>query len=76
MSKNNFGSVEIVFVLFIIGILVAMVKWTERTLEFWLTYWKGEPVDVPLWLCLLCNFALNALMFGVNVLSEVVRLIV
>jgi hypothetical protein len=67
-------------VLFVFGciVLVAILPlsfWTDRTLEYWLTMWKGTPVNVPFWLSMLVTLILNAIILGINVVSEILRLV-
>ncbi len=58
---------------FVVGISYLMARWTDRNLDFWLTYFKGETVDVPLWLSWLAAIALNVITFAANVISEIAR---
>jgi len=65
----------IVCVLFAYSILVfPFVLWTDRTLDFWVTYLKGTTVDVPFWLSFIVTIVFNAVILLINVISEVARL--
>jgi hypothetical protein len=58
------------------GTLVAlMTVWTDRTLDFWMTYAKGAPVDVPYWISFIMTIVLNGAMMLVNILTELFRLV-
>ena len=62
----------------IIGWLVVtclMASWTDRNLDFWLTFLKGETVDVPFWLSWVAS-AFGPISFGINLLGELGRLAV
>ena len=49
--------------------------WTDRNLDFFLTLLKGEVVNVPYWLSFLVTLFLNAVIVGLNLIAEVVRLL-
>lgn len=68
---------QVVIVVIVFAILFGpMSIWTDRTLEFWLMYFKHEPVAVPMWLSMVVTLVCNAFILAVNVLSEVVRLVI
>lgn len=76
--KRAFPIIEVLMVLVAGGLLAVipvLAIWTDRTLDFWVSYVKGEEVDVSYWLALLVTivapFALT-----VNILSEIARLCV
>ena len=56
-------------------IVVLMTLWTDRTLDFWMTYAKGATVDVPFWLSFIMTIVLNGAMMLVNILTELFRLV-
>lgn len=79
MKNMSEKEVWIVFAIggtFILGLLFLVALWTDRTLDFWLTYFKGASTDCPFWLSCLVTLFLNAVIFGVNVISEIARLLV
>ena len=49
--------------------------WTDRNLEFWLTYFKGEQVDVPMWLSIVTTIVLNGVIITLNILTELFKLV-
>ena len=55
------------------GLCAAMACWTDRTLDFWLTVWKGTEVDVNWWLSFLVTCLLAPVVLTINVISEVLR---
>lgn len=54
---------------------IALTFWTNRTLDFWVTYAKGVPTDAPVWVAFLVSM-LSPIAFVGNLISEVVRLFV
>ena len=60
----------------VIGPIALVAIWTDRTLEFWMTHFKGVETEVPYWLSFLVTLFLNAIILGVNIISEVVRLFI
>jgi len=85
MKKNNKRFIDLnlftslgTLVFTIIAILVVLIVpisfWTDRTLDFWLTYFKGNPIDVPFWLSMLATLIFNGFILAVNIISEIVRL--
>lgn len=59
---------------FIILCLIPFIFWTDRTLDFWCTYWSNHTIDVPLWLSAITTIVGNGLMILLNIISEIVRL--
>lgn len=49
--------------------------WTDRNLDFWLTYFKGETVDCPFWLSFLASGFPPVGLFT-NLVGEIARLCV
>lgn len=62
------------------GILPAIVwiisLWTDSNLEFWLSYFKGEAINVPMWLSVLITIILNGVIVVANIVSELLQLVV
>lgn len=63
-------------ILTITALIASLALWTERTLEFWLSHFKGDLVDVPYWLSLLLTLVLNGVILAVNIFSEILRLLI
>jgi len=72
-SGHVFVGCAVLFTL-ISGILYAISLWTESNLEFWLSKYKGEPVDVPFWMALVISLVLNGLTIPINIVSEIISL--
>lgn len=70
----SLGGLFIIWLTLASIILIPISFWTDRTLEFWLTYLKGQSIDVPFWLSVLTTFILNGAILIINVISEIVRL--
>jgi hypothetical protein len=67
--------VIVLVVLLILGLIFGVSFWTDRTLEFWLSYLKHEPIYVPYWLSLLLTIILNGAALLINIISELIRLV-
>jgi len=50
-----------------------MALWTDRTLDFWCSYFAHHTVDIPLWASWLVSFVLSAAIIAVNLISEIIR---
>lgn len=57
-------------------VIYILGSWTDSNLEFWLSYYKGIPVSVPLWLSMLLSLVLNGVIVLLNLISEIVRLVI
>jgi hypothetical protein len=57
-----------------ISIIVLLMIWTDRTLDFWATHFAGHPVNCPWWMSAMATIALNGVIVLVNVASELIRL--
>ena len=68
------GNVFVMIFAFVIGVFVALSFWTDRNLDFFVSYFKGSPVDVPFWLSALVTILLNGLILVANIIAEIVRL--
>lgn len=61
--------------LFFIPLTYFISLWTDRTLEFWLTLIKGSAVEVPMWASVLVTIILSGVILGINILTELIRLV-
>ena len=55
-----------------VAILFAFASWTDRSLDWWLTYFKGTPTDCPMWLSAIAT--LLPISFPFNIITELARL--
>lgn len=77
VNVTNINNIScIVIFAFLLTILSIIAIWTDRTLDFWCTYFKGEPIDVPFWISLIVTWVFSGIIFAINIISEVIRLIV
>jgi hypothetical protein len=75
--KRTRDAVLVVLAIAIIPAIVWFLSlWTDRNLEFWFTYFKGEQVDVPMWISVVTTMVLNGIILIGNILGELFRLIV
>lgn len=79
-NNKGYTLVEILCVTVLVAIVPAIIwfisLWTDRNLEFWLTYFKGEQVDVPMWMSVVVTIVLNGIIFAANILTELYRLVI
>lgn len=77
MKKETTEKVVVaLFALTIIGIITYFFTlWTDRNLDYIVSYFKGHPVDVPMWLSFLTTVALNAVTLLFNVICEILKFI-
>jgi len=82
MKTNNKGYtlLELLMVIILIVIIPAIIwgssLWTDRNLDFWFTYFKGVPTDIPMWLSVLTTIILNGAALVGNILAELFKFIV
>lgn len=77
-SGSNFGVAAGMFCFFwgiYLSVVTALAFWTDRNLEFWLGYMKGEEVVVPFILSWLVSI-LGPLILLANLIAEILRLVV
>lgn len=67
-----FGSFTGIF-LFLMALIVPVTMWTDRSLDFWFTYFKGEEVNIPWYLSLLVTVVFNGFILLANLISELFR---
>lgn len=59
--------------LFYLGIVWLISLWTDRNLDFWFSYFKGETIDIPMWLSMVTSFFLSPICLGLNVVAELAK---
>lgn len=57
-------------------IIAAVTMWTDRNMDYWVTYLKEEPTDVPYWVSFVVTFVLNGFILFLNTVAEVAKLFV
>lgn len=55
-------------------IYVPIVLWTDRNLDFWVSHFKGEVVDVPIWMSMILSL-FEPIVF-LDILGELARLFI
>ena len=73
MKKSSLFAIMIMIWVIII---VPVAFWTQRSLDFWTTYLKGQEVEVPYWLSFAVTLVFNAVIVALNVITEVIRLFI
>ena len=78
MNRKGMALVEIVIVVAVLGSIsfFGIGLWTDRTLDFWLTHFKGQEVNVPFILSGILSVVLNVMAIAINVISEILRIFV
>lgn len=57
---------------FYFGIVYLLSFWTDRNLDFWFSYFKGVPVDIPQWISFLLTL-LSPIAFVGNIIAELFK---
>jgi len=63
------------FVAVYFGIVALLALWTDRNMDFWVSYIKGETIDVNYWWSFLLTLIAPIGIVG-NTVSEILRVIV
>ena len=72
INNNNWYTL---FKLLIVVVILSLVTslWTDRNLDFWFSYFKDVPVDIPMWASILTTIIFNAVALVGNVLAELLK---
>lgn len=73
--KKNKSVLIIGFVLIAIVFTISII-WTDRSLDFWLSQYRGTSTDMPIWISAIVAIVGNAITLLFNVLSEVARIFI
>jgi len=77
LKKGNYtGGTALAIIVVFAGVFALLALWTDRNLEFWLSYFSDKPVEVSYWLSFLLTLVLNGFIVVANVVLEILRLIV
>ena len=78
-TKKGFTLVELLIVIAMVAIIPAIVfglsLWTDRNMDFALTWFKGVPVNCPMWLSVIITIVGNGLTLAFNIIMEILRLV-
>lgn len=79
-NQKGYTAVELLLVVVLVAIVPALIwtisLWTDRNLDFWMTYFKGEAIDVPMWISVIVTIVLNGAAIAGNIIGELLRLLV
>ena len=73
--SNVYLGVLAFWLAFVLIATTAMSFWTDSNLDFWASYFKGTPTDVPFWLSWVATIFLPVSVPG-NVFASVARFFV
>ena len=59
-----------------VAIMAALGNWTDRNLEWCLSFFVGRPVEISLWADILLNLVASPLVMPFNVGCEIIRMAV
>lgn len=59
---------------FVVGVVFLITLWTDRSIDYWLTFTKGTDTDCPFWLSFVATIFLNGIIVAFNLLTEIARL--
>lgn len=71
--KKGYTLVELLVVVFIVGIFPLVALWTDRNLDFWCSHFKHHAVNVPYWLALVLTIIGNGFILAANIIGEIAR---
>ena len=76
-TKQKIGcGFTILISLLVLGVFIGLTLWTDRTLDFWCTYFAHHFVNIPMWLSALVTLLMNGICLVLNVITEIIRLII
>ena len=73
---SSLGTLFFTILAILVVLIVPISLWTDRTLDFWCTYFSHHVVNVPIWMSCLVTFIGNGIIFLLNLISEIARLCV
>ena len=77
VSKHSTEDVSclgcVIILMIYAAIMGLMTFWTDRNLDFWISHFKGEDVDVPTWLSLVASVVGGPIMLTLNLIGEIGR---
>lgn len=56
----------------LVTLVFLFTLWTDKNLDFWVSFFRGEPVDVSIIWAFLLNFT-GPLIFIFNIISEIAK---
>lgn len=68
MKKTGCFAALIIFAI----VYIPIILWTDRNLDFWVSHFKGEVVDVPIWVSMILSL-FEPIVF-LDILGELVRM--
>lgn len=72
-NKNGYTLSELLIVIVITCMIIPLVLWTGRNLDFWISFFKHKSVHVPFWLSLLLTLFSGGTITVLNIIGEIAR---
>ncbi len=69
------GGICAIYAIIACVIWIPLAFWTDRNMDFWLSHFKGETVDISWWLSLLLSIFAPFAIFA-NVVAEIARVVI
>lgn len=80
MKNKGFTLAELLIVIILVTIIpciiiIGLVFWTDRSLDYWATIMAGAPRDVPMWMSVIATIVLNGVTIAFNIITEILRVV-
>lgn len=70
---DNSTNLKVMFIIVLL-ILIPLSVWTDRSLDFWYSYFKEVEMNFPYWISFIFTVILNAASFLFNIVTEILRI--
>ena len=77
-QEKGFTLVELLIVIGIIALLAIiplLALWTDGNIEWWITYFKNETINIPYWISLVITIVFNVVAMAFNLITEICKLV-
>jgi uncharacterized protein with PQ loop repeat len=73
-SSSGIGFTLFAFCVTVFGLVLWLLSsWTDRNLDFWFSYFKGTPVDIPMWISVIATIVFNGPGIIINLIAEILK---
>lgn len=76
MKKGSTLLTQLILLVIVLAITGLVALWTQSNLDFWISYFKKEAVNIPYWIAFLLTALTNV--FGIigNIVMELAKFLV